>query len=50
MTKKIIMAQQPFKIVENQQKKMPKKFLILLIKKITNLLKGQKTITNCLDQ
>ena len=44
------MAQQPFKIVEDQQKKMLKKFLILLIKKIINFLKGQKMIMNCMDQ
>ena len=31
-------------------KKMPKKFLILLIKKIINFLKGQKIIMNCMDQ
>ena len=31
-------------------KKMLKKFLTLLIKKITNFLKEQKTIMNCMDQ
>ena len=31
-------------------KKMPKKFLILLIKKITNFLRNQKTTMNCMDQ
>ena len=44
------MVQQPFKIVENLEKKMLKKFTKLLTKKIINFQNKLKIMMSCMDQ